>query len=245
MREQRRFARVYYDDMVRDHPEVWRDDAMLATWLRLLTASEKAWPSMAELPRAAKPRTVARLMELDMVTLYADHHYELRGFSTDRTKRQENARKGPAQRWENDRSADVEQLHNERTTNAMQYPDQKEKETKPVQPTARADDPADAYWQLTGKYPAGKALSWIDDLTSQFGSDAVNRALAQSADGPTATLLGRTQDILRAESRELDRREREDEQRRLREKRAVPRQEEPWRIEQRKAYLERYGPDAA
>ena len=29
---------VYYDDMVRDHPEVWRDDAMLATWLRLLTA---------------------------------------------------------------------------------------------------------------------------------------------------------------------------------------------------------------
>lgn len=110
-----------------------------------------------------------------------------------------------------------------------------------------SQDPADAYWQLTGKYPADKTLGWIDDMAAKFGSPAVIRALAQAftADRAVATLLGRTQDILRAESRELDRREREDEQRRLREKRAIPREEEPWRIEQRKAYLERYGPDAA
>ena len=123
----------------------------------------------------------------------------------------------------------------------------KQSKAETSQAVARADDPADSYWSLTGKYPTDKTLGWIDDMASRFGTEAVTRALAQAftVDRTVATLLGRTQDILRAESRELDRREREDEQRRLREKRAVPRQEEPWRIEQRKAYLERYGPDAA
>lgn len=103
-------------------------------------------------------------------------------------------------------------------------------------------DPADAYWSLTGKYPTEKTLSWVDDLTAKYGGDATIRALvtAHTADRATATLIGRAQDILRAEARQLDRKEREDEKRRLAEKRAIPRIEEPWRAEYRESIRRHY-----
>jgi hypothetical protein len=107
---------------------------------------------------------------------------------------------------------------------------------------ARDDDPADIYWQLTGKFPGDKPLAWIDQLGAQYGGPAVSKALATAfiADKSTQTLLGRTQDNLRAEARELDRKEREAEQVRLREKRAIPRVLEPWQEEYRAAIQRQY-----
>ena len=91
--------------------------------------------------------------------------------------------------------------------------------------TAREDaDPADAYWSLMGRYPVGKVIAWIDDMAGKYGQDPTTRAMVRAhiQDKNGATLLGRTQDILAAEARALDRKEREDERERLREKRAQP-----------------------
>lgn len=107
-------------------------------------------------------------------------------------------------------------------------------------------DPAEAYWSLTGRFPTEKSLSWVDDLTRKYGAEATIRALvkAHTADRDSGTLLGRAQDVLRSEARQLDRAERDDEQARLREKRAVPRVQEPWRQELAAAIEKQYG-DAA
>lgn len=103
-------------------------------------------------------------------------------------------------------------------------------------------DPADIYWQLTGKYPGEKTLPWIDQLTSTYGSETVIRHLvgAHMADSAASTLLGRTQDLLRAESRQLDKRERDAEEASLKAKRAVPRKLEPWQEEFRQRIQEQY-----
>lgn len=104
------------------------------------------------------------------------------------------------------------------------------------------DDPADAYWGLTGRYPSGKVLAWIDDLAGRYGQEPTTRALAQAhmVDAATATLLGRATDLLKAEARALDRKEQADEQARLREKRAVPKELPAWEQEFRAKIAERY-----
>jgi len=95
---------------------------------------------------------------------------------------------------------------------------EEERERKPI-------DPADAYWNLTGRYPTDRVLSWVDELAERFGSEATVRALATAhqQDAHTNTLLGRVRDILHSEARALDRQEQADERRRLAEKRAQPR----------------------
>lgn len=107
----------------------------------------------------------------------------------------------------------------------------------------QGEDPADAYWSLTGRYPTDKPLAWIDDLSSKYGAAATVRALAKAhiSDPKTATLLGRAQDLLRAEARALDRQEQEQERERLREKRAIPKVVPAWELEFRAALEAKYG----
>ena len=52
----RRYVRVYDDDLRRDYPKVWHDDRALATWLRLLSIADKMWPTIPELPRSVQAR---------------------------------------------------------------------------------------------------------------------------------------------------------------------------------------------
>lgn len=82
------------------------------------------------------------------------------------------------------------------------------------------DDPAAVYMQYTGSFPRGKAIEWIDDLIRQFGADATRRAICAAGDSGTENLLGRAADALRMAARQAARREKEEEQARLREKRA-------------------------
>lgn len=124
-------------------------------------------------------------------------------------------------------------------------PDQTRPDPNPGPATSApvTDDPADAYWSLTGRYPTDKPLAWIDDLSSKYGPSATVRALAKAhiSDSKTATLLGRAQDILRAEARSLDRAEQEAEKERLREKRAIPKVIPAWEQEFRAALEAKYG----
>lgn len=78
-------------------------------------------------------------------------------------------------------------------------------------------DPADIYWTLTGRYPSGRPLRWLDDLTATYSAEAVIRALGACAleDRSPATLLGRVRDVLLRDARRLDQAEREAEQARV------------------------------
>ena len=88
---------------------------------------------------------------------------------------------------------------------------------KPSRANAGASDPADAYWAVTGKYPTGKTLAWIDDLSEQYGVASVTVALGgcHREDDTVATLLGRVKDVLAREARRLDQAEREAEKARV------------------------------
>jgi hypothetical protein len=61
-------------------------------------------------------------------------------------------------------------------------------------------DAIDAYYRLTVSFPAGKVLTWLEDLIRDFGNDAVSEALAIEVgiSDDRRTLLSRTQDRLRA-----------------------------------------------
>lgn len=81
-------------------------------------------------------------------------------------------------------------------------------------------DPAVAYMQIVGTFPRGKVITWIDDLTRQFGADATLRAICNAATSGTEGLLGRAADALRMEARRAETREKQEEAERLREKRS-------------------------
>jgi hypothetical protein len=65
----------------------------------------------------------------------------------------------------------------------------------------------------------------VDQLTEEFGPEAVIRALATAhqQDSTTSTLLGRTTDLLRADARKLSLKAQEAVRDRLKERRAAPR----------------------
>jgi hypothetical protein len=92
-----------------------------------------------------------------------------------------------------------------------------------------ARDPANTYWTLTGKYPVGNSLSWIDQLAQAFGAETVADELARAFadDTRVSTLIGRTQDRLRAGTRTTPQSKK-------------PRVLEPWQEEQRAAYQAHY-----
>lgn len=235
MSERAPYSRVYWS--ITDDPrfaDVYGDDAALALWLRLLMSADAMWPGSAPLPRSARPKALGRLVEAGIVELVGMDHYRIHGLDNEREKRKAAATtRGPS----GDRSVTVRVPNGD-----LAKPSLAEPSTSRAEAPREDVDPADAYWQLTGKYPTEKTLSWVDDLTAKYGGDATIRALvtAHTADRATATLLGRAQDILRAEARQLDRREAQDEQRRLAEKRAIPRVEEPWRAEFREAIQRQY-----
>ena len=74
--------------------------------------------------------------------------------------------------------------------------------TPPDPPEVSIGDPVVVYANLAGGWPSPKAMDWLDDLTGQWGAEAVIRALAK-AGGPPNKVIGAAQDLLRAEAREL------------------------------------------
>lgn len=244
MSDDRKYVRVYYNDLIRDYPGVWADNDQLATWLRLLSTADPMWPTPPELPRSVKQRILDKLVASTLVLTLVDHRYRMKGMDAERERRADAGRIAAAKRWHPDGigSPDATALPKQ----AKQSKDETSKDESAAGARADVDDPATTYWQLTGRFPTEKTLAWIDDLTAKYGLIAVDRALAKSyiEDRSTQTLLGRAQDKLRAEARELDRKERVDELRRLQEKRATQPPSEPWRDEYRQRIQERYG-DAA
>jgi hypothetical protein len=101
----RRYARFYYPEFIRDYPEVYTDDAAFATWMRLLATAEQMWPMTPELPRSVKPRPLARLTERGLVTTDGVT-FHVKGLDAERTRRSNAGRIGAAVRWDSDGNAD-------------------------------------------------------------------------------------------------------------------------------------------
>lgn len=106
MKSDRRYVRVYDDDLRRDYAAIWNDDAALATWLRLLAVADKMWPTLPELPRRVADGPLAALVKCGLVELMPDDCYRIRGHNAERNARRNAAAYAAAERWQSDRNAD-------------------------------------------------------------------------------------------------------------------------------------------
>lgn len=107
MKSDRRWVRVYDDDLRRDYPHVWHDDRALATWLRLLSIADKMWPTIPELPRSVRSASLALLVDSGLVELLPQHCYRIRGHDAERNARRNAGRIGAAERWQSERNANA------------------------------------------------------------------------------------------------------------------------------------------
>jgi hypothetical protein len=230
------YSRVYWS--VNSDPKfagIYSDDAAFSLWVRLLLTADALWPAAAPLPRTARNKPLTKLVEAGLVDPLADDMYRIHGLDAERGRRAAAAKRDPAATQAGPKRDPVGSLAKPSLA-----------ETSTSQGLAEARDPADIYWQLTGRFPVEKALTWIDQLSEQYGSEAVIEALvaAHLEDRSIQDLIGRAKNTLAKKARALDVKEREAEKQRLREKRAVPRVEEPWRAEFR-AILEQQSKEAA
>lgn len=209
--------------------EIFDDDHHYATWGRLLMIADQAWPASAHLPASARKSSVAKLAEVKLIEILPGGRFRMVGTQAEREKRSQQAKDAAAARWgiadgnaasnaDSNADASVPGM----PSKAKQSSTEQSKAGQPV----RAPDPADAYWSMTGRYPVGKSLNWIDELTAEFGPEAVIRALATTyaQDSSTATLLGRTQNLLRHEARTLSLQAQAATKAHLQEKRSAPRE---------------------
>lgn len=177
-RAERRFARVYYDDVQRDYPAVWADDVAFATWVRLLAGAEASWPSPAVLPRSARKAVLGRLAGL--IEVRGDH-YVVKGLDAERIARQAAGRRGADARWHavGDAiaapGADTDgspSAHANASADAMPSPDQTSPERDSPRPPSRAGGRSRA----NGTSPRQVAKAEADARRSQ------DRARKQRAD---------------------------------------------------------------
>jgi hypothetical protein len=235
MSERAPYSRVYWSVMEEPKFDGIREDPRLfGAWALLLIAADMSHPSPAYLIPTVPRASVTRLAEAGLIDLLDGFRYRVHGLDAERERRRTAATtRGPS----GDRPVPV------RDPLADQAKQSKAETSRAQAPR----DPADIYWSLTGRYPNTKTLGWIDELAGKYGAEPTIAAIANAhiRDSNAGTLLGRAQDILRAEARELDRQERVAEQLALEEKRSQPRVEEAWRLEYRAAIERQYREGAA
>jgi hypothetical protein len=93
----RRFVAVYYD-LAHEYPGVYRDDQLLATWLRLLMIAHAIWPAPALLPRSVSDAAVDALALHGLIEVVGDE-FKVLGLDKQRRVRSEQARKAAEARW--------------------------------------------------------------------------------------------------------------------------------------------------
>ena len=133
-RPQRKYARFYYDDFIREYPAIYANDAAFACWMRLLTLAEKVWPTLPELPRHVKAAPLRKLTDAGLIAVDGIG-YRVRGLDAERGRRSGAGRAGADARWGSDGNAD-------RTAdgNANAMPRLDETRLEPLTPPSGADD---------------------------------------------------------------------------------------------------------
>lgn len=95
----RPFARVYYIDLERDYPEIYRDNDVFATYVRLLGIADAMWPATPEVPRSAKAPFVKKLVEASLVRMVPPYGFSIKGMDAERIARSNAARIAARSRW--------------------------------------------------------------------------------------------------------------------------------------------------
>lgn len=200
------YSRVYWSVMDDDKFDGIREDVRhFGAWSLLLIVADMAWPAPAFVPAAVPKASYRLLVEAELIDSLSGGRFRVHGLDAERGRRSSNASASATARWSHtERIPDGMQTHTERSPNgvlAETEPSTSQDEPRTSRDTAR--DPAGIYWTLTGKYPTGNSLSWIDQLTQAFGVEPVADELAKAfAEDPrVSTLIGRTQDRLRAGNR--------------------------------------------
>lgn len=215
----RRYARIYYDDLEREYPDVWRDPVLRGDYTLLLAVADRAWPASPEVPRLARPKAVKRLAELGLILLEPPYHYRCRGMDKHREERRRQAAHAASVRYA-DRTANSSAASTA-TAPARNLPNRAEPnraETEPslAEPTG-APDIVEDYYRLTNRFPNQKVSDWLETLVNEFGYEATSRKLATefTRDHSPQTLLGRVRDELRSDDHKAKRAAAEAEKRRL------------------------------
>jgi hypothetical protein len=92
------YSRVYHV-LMEEYPHVWKSDAQLALFIRLLTAADKWWPQMAPIGR--RNGAYRSLVEAGLVLENEGATaYTMRGLGKARSSRSEHARHAVSRRWE-------------------------------------------------------------------------------------------------------------------------------------------------
>ncbi len=219
------YARLYL--RLRDDEkfaEVFSNDHHFAAYCRLLMNAEASWPASAHIPYGVRRSSIDKLVAVHLVDLRPGHLYRITGLDAERERRSAKATKASNARWS--ATGNAPSIATASADGMPIQAEQSKDETSIDAQSGRAPDPADAYWSLTGKYPNGGALSWIDDMSASYGPETVVRAIAKAhvQDKAANTLLGRAQDLLRSEARALSLKAQETERQRLKERRAAPRE---------------------
>ena len=97
-------VRVYYTDLERDYPEVYRDPTLLGAYVQLLALTDKAYPNDAVLPRDLRTSLVDRLVRAGLVERLASYRYAVKGYRLERGARQAHAEIAATGRWKDARS---------------------------------------------------------------------------------------------------------------------------------------------
>ena len=160
--EDRKYVRVYYNDLIRDYPEVWADNDLLATWLRLLSTADPMWPTPPEVPRSAKPSHLSKLVTSTLVE-ESMGRFRMKGLDAERTSRQDAARNAAAKRWHSEGIA---------PTDASPMPKRiRAEQTKDEPSNARESLPGDdgradleAFLLITRRAPTVRQRQLLDGL---------------------------------------------------------------------------------
>ena len=94
------YVRVYY--RIIDDPkfeEVFPDDRMLATWLRLLLTADATFPAPAPIPQGVSKVALAYLVGVHLVDLLPASRYRMHGMESERGKRSDQARSAANARY--------------------------------------------------------------------------------------------------------------------------------------------------
>lgn len=83
----RPYARVYYVDLARDYPTVYRDALCLGTYVQLLSVADAMWPAVPEIPRSVKAPALKVLVDVGLIIPIAPDCYGIRGLDAERNAR--------------------------------------------------------------------------------------------------------------------------------------------------------------
>jgi hypothetical protein len=209
------YVRVYY--RIIDDPKfssVYDNDAALAAWLRLLLAADAMYPAPATIPRAVRPAALKILADAELIDLLPGDRYRMHGLASERERRRDQASNAARERWDRAKGK-ADAMPEQSDSNAAasgpamhSAPLLSEPSISAPLPSTEAGeewdetvkDGADAYYQVTGRFPTDRILSWINRLTKLYGDDLFSRLLSKCylEDSDPRTLLGRVEERCKA-----------------------------------------------